>query len=255
MKEQMLFYREYERFYAMAAQSRAFGAFCREAFGADFSQDGFSDLQQVKRLASHIPQRADLRLLDMGCGNGKMIAWLGKCLNASVAGVDYAEAAIAHAKELYPQGDWRVDTLEEAEYPQGSFDAVISMDTLYFVPDVQALTARVKQWLKPGGMFLIAYQEGDLVPRTENIHTTAAARALQACGMPYKAEDVTLQTRDMLLRKRESAMRRREAFAAEGNGEWYEMLLGQTEGALLPEEEYLRCNARYLYAARKEDEA
>ena len=46
-KEELTFYKEYEQFYAMAGKSEAFAEFCREAFGDDFSQDGFSDWRQA----------------------------------------------------------------------------------------------------------------------------------------------------------------------------------------------------------------
>ena len=48
-KEGLLFYKEYEAFYEMAEKSAAFQRFCRDAFGQDFSQDGFSDIGQVDR--------------------------------------------------------------------------------------------------------------------------------------------------------------------------------------------------------------
>ena len=46
-KNDLLFYSAYEEFYAMAEQSEAFKNFCKDAFGEDFSQDGFSDKEQI----------------------------------------------------------------------------------------------------------------------------------------------------------------------------------------------------------------
>ena len=40
-KNNLLFYKEYEEFYTMAKESVAFKAYCEDAFGQDFSQDGF----------------------------------------------------------------------------------------------------------------------------------------------------------------------------------------------------------------------
>lgn len=42
--QDLLFFKEYEAFYSMAAKSGVFGEFCKKAFGEDFSQDGFSDI-------------------------------------------------------------------------------------------------------------------------------------------------------------------------------------------------------------------
>ncbi len=46
-KENLLFYNEYEQFYEMAEKSIAFQKFCCDSFGQDFSQDGFSDIEQI----------------------------------------------------------------------------------------------------------------------------------------------------------------------------------------------------------------
>ena len=51
----------YEDFYRMAEKSSAFRAYCREAFGADFSQDGFSDLWQVEQILPYIPRQESCR--------------------------------------------------------------------------------------------------------------------------------------------------------------------------------------------------
>ena len=49
-KKDLLFYDAYEAFYAMANKSVAFQAFCKDAFGADFSQDGFSNIEQIDKI-------------------------------------------------------------------------------------------------------------------------------------------------------------------------------------------------------------
>lgn len=75
-KKELLFYDAYEAFYAMAKTSRAFRAFCQDAFGADFSQDGFSNIEQINMILHHIPLGNQVRILDIGCGNGKMLGYL-----------------------------------------------------------------------------------------------------------------------------------------------------------------------------------
>ena len=47
-KNELLFNEEYESFYKMTQGSDAFRRFCAEAFGEDFSQDGFSDIKQIE---------------------------------------------------------------------------------------------------------------------------------------------------------------------------------------------------------------
>ena len=77
-KSDLLFYDAYQEFYRMAAGSLAFQAFCKDAFGEDFSQDGFSDINQIDRILEYIPTGEDVHILDIGCGNGKMLGYLQK---------------------------------------------------------------------------------------------------------------------------------------------------------------------------------
>lgn len=67
-KDDLLFYNEYEEFYSMVKHSSAFRAYCKDAFGEDFSQDGFSDINQIKMILNHIPSRKNVHVLDVGCG-------------------------------------------------------------------------------------------------------------------------------------------------------------------------------------------
>ena len=77
-KRELMFYNEYEEFYKMAEKSHAFYAFCKAAFGNDFSQDGFSDINQINMILPYIPLRDNVHILDIGCGNGKMLGYLRK---------------------------------------------------------------------------------------------------------------------------------------------------------------------------------
>ena len=92
--KELLFYNEYERFYRMTEESTAFRSFCKSAFGEDFSQDGFSDIEQINRILEFIPQGKEAHILDIGCGNGKMLGYLQKKTGAYIHGFDYSLNAI-----------------------------------------------------------------------------------------------------------------------------------------------------------------
>lgn len=248
--EDKLFHREYEQFYAMARTSAAFAAYCREAFGEDFSQDGFSDVGQIARVLAYVQPGDDLHMLDVGCGNAKMLAWLHSRLGGKMHGFDYAEAAIRTARERY-DGDFCVGAMGEIDYPENSFDVITAMDTLYFAPDMAEFVGQMKRWLKPGGVIFAGYQEGDVQPRTADVASTVLARALEQHGLTWQAEDVTRETYELLRRKRACAEKHREAFLAEGNGPWYDMLIGQTEYAMVAYEAFREKMARYIFVARK----
>lgn len=251
-KEELLFYEAYEAFYAMARESRAFQAFCRDAFGEDFSQDGFSDMKQIDRILPHVPQADHVHILDIGCGNGKMLGYLQRKTSACIHGFDYSAEAIQTAQHLFTENaEFKEGVIGEIDYPEHSFDVIISMDTMYFAPDMNAFIAQVKRWLKPGGVFFVGYQEGDVIPRTENVHTTMLSKALISNGLDYEATDITVQTYQLLQRKRRAAIAHQKEFEAEGHGIWFDMLLGQTECAEEPYEQFQTRMARYIYVIRK----
>lgn len=251
-KNDLLFYSAYEEFYAMAEQSEAFKIFCQDAFGEDFSQDGFSDIEQIKKIIQYIPKQDNVHILDIGCGNGKMLGYLQKKTGVFIHGFDYSEKAIETAQKLYPvNSEFREGVIGKIEYEAEQFHVIISMDTMYFARDMFSFVAQIKRWMKPNGVLFVGYQEGDVMPKTKDVHTTVLAEALRQNGMRYEVEDITKQTYELLLKKRAAAEKHREEFAEEGYQNWYEMLIGQTEYAMVHYEEFQKNLARYLYVVRK----
>ncbi len=248
----LLFYNEYEDFYTMAEKSRAFHLFCEEALGEDFSQDGFSDVSQVKRILEYIPDGSDVHILDIGCGNGKMLGYIQKTKDVYIHGFDFSAQAINTARKLYPvKSDFREGIAGETEYRENFFDVIISMDTMYFAKDMAEFMCQVKKWLKNNGIFFAGYQEGDIMPKTVDATTTVLAGALQHSNMAYEEEDITMECYNILKRKRNAALKYKEDFLQEGNVKWFDMIMGQTELCCLPFTEFKEKMARYIFTARK----
>lgn len=251
-KEKLLFYNEYEEFYGMATNSIAFKKFCVDAFGQDFSQDGFSDITQIDMILPYIPTKEDVHILDVGCGNGKMLGYLQKNTGAFIHGFDYSHKAIKNARALFTQrADFNEGIIGEMEYPNNSFDIVVSMDTMYFSKDMSAFVGQIKRWLKPDGILFVGYQEGELVPRTFDEYTTELAKALKNNGMDFEVRNITKQTYELLKTKREAAVIHKAEFENEGYLQWFDMLMMQTKWAEGSYQEFEQAMARYIYIARK----
>lgn len=251
-KKELLFYDEYEEFYKMARKSNAFSAFCKDAFGEDFSQDGFSNVQQIEMILQYIPQKDNVHILDIGCGNGKMLGYLQEKTGCFIYGFDYSENAIETAQSLFPSNaEFKVGIIDEADYPEEKFDVIISMDTMYFVKDMSSFISKMKKWLKKDGVLFVGYQEGDIMPKTECAYTTVLAKALDENGMTYEVTDITEQTYELLKTKRMSAMLHKEEFLAEGHKNWFDMLIGQTESVSESYEQFKRRMARYIFVVEK----
>lgn len=253
MKNKLLFYNEYEQFYKMAESSAAFRKFCKDAFGADFSQDGFSNLSQINKILNYIPENTDTHILDIGCGNGKMLGYLQSCKDFFIHGFDYSDYAIKTAKKLYPKkSDFKVGVIGEVVYPSNYFDLAISMDTMYFAKDMTDFVSQIKSWLKNDGVLFVGYQEGDVMPKTDNCETTEIAKSLRQNDFNFKVIDLTEETYYLLKKKRESAIMHKADFETEGNTNWYDMLIAQTNYADCSLDEFKEKMARYIYIATKE---
>jgi len=93
--------------------------------------------------------------LDVGCGEGRFCRLLSG-LGVPAIGIDPIDAFIGHARRKHPQGDYRLGRAEHLDFPDASFDLVVSYLTLIDIPDLAAAIAEMTRVLKPGGTLLIA---------------------------------------------------------------------------------------------------
>lgn len=252
MKEELLFYHEYQNFYKMAAGSEVFHTYCKKAFGEDFSQDGFSDINQLNKILGMVNLNHNSCILDIGCGNGKMLEYIHYKTGAQIYGFDYSENAIVSAiQRIGNRGNFQVALIGDIDYPETKFDLITSMDTIYFAPDMSAFVSQIHKWLKPNGSFICGYQEGDIMDKTENSDTTILAKAFKYNKLHYTVFDYTKETYEMLKHKREVIVSMKEDFEKADIKMWYEVVKSQTDSILVPYDDYRKKNARYIYSCRK----
>ncbi|EKE72148.1 bifunctional 2-polyprenyl-6-hydroxyphenol methylase/3-demethylubiquinol 3-O-methyltransferase UbiG [Oceanibaculum indicum] len=100
-----------------------------------------------------------LRLVDVGCGGGLLWEPMTR-MGATVTGIDAAEegiaAAKAHAASVGLKIDYRAATAESLVAAGESFDAVISMEVLEHVADVDAFLAACRDLTRPGGALALS---------------------------------------------------------------------------------------------------
>ncbi len=89
------------------------------------------------------------RLLDVGCGNGGILACLRE-LGWDVVGLEPDLRAARVARERFGL-DVVSAAFEEARLPAASFDVVTLGHVIEHVPDPLALLVRCRDWLRPGG--------------------------------------------------------------------------------------------------------
>jgi 2-polyprenyl-6-hydroxyphenyl methylase/3-demethylubiquinone-9 3-methyltransferase len=125
------------------------------------------DIRWVRTLKNLVPGRLawfdrqidwqGKTVLDLGCAGGFMAEALAQ-RGAQVTGIDPAADAIAAARAHARAQDLRigydVGVGEALPYDTASFDAVVCVDVLEHVADLNKVLAEVVHVLRPGGLFL-----------------------------------------------------------------------------------------------------
>jgi arsenite methyltransferase len=101
------------------------------------------------------------RVLEVGFGGGGSFArLLSDCADGRITGCDISHEMVQRAKSRFSEfieGD-RLEVVEgpiaELAFVEASFDRVMSVNTLYFWPDLAAGLKRILHVLEPGGSFV-----------------------------------------------------------------------------------------------------
>jgi SAM-dependent methyltransferase len=94
-------------------------------------------------------------VLELGCGAGiPMTAAMAE--GRDVTGVDISARQIELARENVPAATFVHSDMTALAFQAASFDAVVAFYSLTHVPrdDVPPLLARIREWLRPGGVLV-----------------------------------------------------------------------------------------------------
>ena len=109
--------------------------------------------------AAALKPLAGLRLLDVGCGGGLMAEPLCR-LGADVVAIDAAEANVRaarlHAEEQGLAVDYRHATAEALAAAGERFDAVLALEIVEHVADLDVFAGACSDLVKGGGTFVVA---------------------------------------------------------------------------------------------------
>lgn len=243
----------YQRFYPAAHASAAHSRFCARVYGEDLCQEGQTDMAALGDLLAHIDLKPGDHLLDLGCGAGGISEYVSDHTGAKVTGIDYSASAIATASARTESKRSRLTFLQadlnSLELPAQSFDAAISLDSIYWAADVTEALSSVVSALRPGGqlgIFIVqTLEEGDRPEELEAQNTTVAL-ALSKLKLDYRAHDCTARFREFWPRVKEAAVALCDDFENEGNGFICQNWLREADYDYLPAIEAHEIR-RYLY--------
>ena len=126
----------------------------------DYKDSSSSQQKWGRDLIPKLNLKGDEKVLDIGCGDGKVTAEIAACVpKGSVLGIDSSEDMVSFAQQSYPAtafpnlafkaGDARsLDFNKE-------FDAVFSNATLHWVIDHMPVLEGIKKSLRPSGKVLL----------------------------------------------------------------------------------------------------
>lgn len=117
------------------------------------------ELAMVEHFASLLT--GDRRVLDAGCGAGRMLPLLAE-LGCVAEGVDLSSEMVRRAQADHPEFATRVASNSDLPFEDDSFDGVFSWYSTIHGGD-EALASAVSEFrrvLRPGGLVLVAFQTG-----------------------------------------------------------------------------------------------
>ena len=136
--------------------------------------------QPFTDLAALVERDAAMRVADLGCGTGRLTAWLHRELGAlETVGVDASDAML-EACRAHASGALRFEREDIAAWsPAEPFDLVFSNAALQWVEDHEALWVRLAAAVRAGGQLAVQMPAND----DHASHTIARALAQQE---PYR---------------------------------------------------------------------
>ena len=123
----------------------------------DASHPRFHLTEQYFRVLMACLPASARRVVDMGCGNGKLVSMLAASDHEPI-GVDTSETAIATARERFPGLRFELGDIRVWQ-PEGKVDAVLSTGSYYHLSldDRRRVVRHVYAYLDPGGVLAIVY--------------------------------------------------------------------------------------------------
>ena len=130
-----------------------------------FPVDAESDTPWHQMVKAYLRPERDLagkRILEIGSGRGGFACWLASQTPrpAAVVAADFARTAVAKGREFalstgVPPVCWEVGDIQSIAHKTGSFDTVISCETVEHLPDPARALRELARVLKPGGRLFL----------------------------------------------------------------------------------------------------
>jgi SAM-dependent methyltransferase len=122
-------------------------------------------------------------VLEVGCGRGGGCSYIARYLQPrSVCGVDLSRKAVLFCRKKHqlPALRFRVGDSERLPFANGSFDAVVNVESSHCYPSIDRFFSEVKRILRPGGSFHIADLRDDV--QVDPFHESLSKSGMRIVG-------------------------------------------------------------------------
>jgi ubiquinone/menaquinone biosynthesis C-methylase UbiE len=160
--------------YASDPQSPTRRAIFREVYGADYPEEvapnSYITMPLLHRMAQSLSVGPTSTIIDVGCGCAGPSLWVARETGAALVGIDLASMAMEHAARraqefgVADRARFEIGDCAALRFAAHTFDAAMSVDVLWMVPDRPAALREVARIVKPGARFVFTNWDRDLAP-------------------------------------------------------------------------------------------
>ncbi|HEV3329750.1 MAG TPA: class I SAM-dependent methyltransferase [Bryobacteraceae bacterium] len=172
--------------------------------------DHLADTPWHRLVKTHLSASRDLvgkRVLEIGCGRGGFACWLASQQGSprEMVAADFSPSAVQKGKHFaagkgLTQIRWEVMDIENIAHPDGSFDTVISCETIEHVPSPQKAVRELGRILKPGGRLFLTTPNYMGLPGLHRIYVGLTGREFKEEGQPINNFMLLPRTRKLVVK-------------------------------------------------------
>jgi SAM-dependent methyltransferase len=200
----------------------------QQVYGAEYPSwaDPFSyvSVTELRRFAHELHTAHGQCLVDIGCGRGGPGLWVAAATGARLIGIDLDEAALTAARQRADQAgmagraSFRRGSFSGTGLPDGSAQAVMSIDALLFAPGKPAAAAELARILVPGGRLVLTSWDYHSQPAGRPDQVTDHRPLLDQAGFDVLGYEETPAWRDRQQGTGQALLAAAPELAAESGG-------------------------------------
>ncbi|MGF7058403.1 class I SAM-dependent methyltransferase [Brassicibacter mesophilus] len=232
----------YDEFYKKAEDSLAHKEFCENVYNKDLCQHGMTDMKQLDLLIHHLNTNDKSDVLEIGCGNGYITEYISDVTRAHVTGIDISpvsiESAINRTKAKSNRLNFETKNIYDLDYKEHTFDAIIAIDSLFFINPFGDVVEKLIYMLKPGASMYAFF----IYP--PNVGCLRFDEELDRLKLNYSVIDLTKENYEHWVLKEEVLLKLKSKFEKENNMFLYNNRIQECQGDI-------RNFKRFLYIVNK----